>query len=136
MSSYSTNDYKLEFSGDYKTLKVIEKSTEDVVEEFELDGSTDVKVLIQNNAYDISETNCGTCYEEEFNLDEEVEMEFKNDGIIGVSDLRIATSPIYYDYDLETCAAYLRYVSSDEFLIKSPCSGNCQAPDEGCRTVS
>jgi hypothetical protein len=134
MPSYSIQNHKLSYNGDFSVLTV--KANDDlVVATFNLSSAH--SLFCADGDYDINAVELGTgLYEQQFSSDNSDTWEIAAHATdhLGVTDLRIERLT-QFTYNLAACPVKMKF---EDGLLKvySPCLGNCSAPSTSCCTLT
>ncbi|MCB9234213.1 MAG: hypothetical protein H6581_21330 [Bacteroidia bacterium] len=146
--AYDIDDYRLELSGDYKTLYVKERSSGDVAESHDLSSVT-VKIEVISGEYHLSqESLSGNVHRQGFDIStsDTFEFDFESDKSAGgglcTIDIRDPNAPngtrtlrAKITFHLDSCPIAISYESgvTFNFSVDSPCDGSgCIEPTPDC----
>ena len=132
-NSFSTSDHQLQLTDNFDELEVIRTATNTVAQTFDLSQVT--KVHIESGNYVISQpASCTGCYSQSFDSSNGETVTFTQSKMVGITIVRIEGTlkpHQQYEFDLESCAAYLQY-QNGELKVQAPANVAGSGFDPNC----
>lgn len=123
-NSFSISDHQPRCNEDFSELEIVEISSNNVVQTYDLSSPTMIKV--ESGNYVVSQDSCPDCYAQSFDSSEGETVEFTGGRMAGVTIIRIEGTlrpHKEYTFELDRCPVYLHYQAGK---LKALASANAE----------